>query len=71
MKKLENRLIINNDTNLSYLECLVKVYEFLENPKIIKKFEDMTDCIPITWKKYVCIYKKLKSGTRTFTFLYR
>lgn len=57
------KIVINNHTKeLSDTTCLVKVYQFLNNPDISYSLKIFKDCMPITFGEYVCLCKKLKNG---------
>lgn len=57
------KIIINNHTKkLTETTCLVKVYQFLTDTKIISELKKFNTFMAITFTKYVCIVRYLKNG---------
>ena len=62
------KIIINNHTkDLTDATCLIKVYQFLTDTKIISELKEFNTFMAITFIKYVCIVRRLKGGY-SFTF---
>ena len=57
------KIIINNHTkDLTDATCLVKVYQFLTDTKIISELKEFNPFMAITFGEYVCIVRRLKNG---------
>ena len=57
------KIIINNHTKyLTDVTCLVKVYQFLTDTKIISELKEFNTFMAITFGEYVCIVRHLKNG---------
>ena len=55
-------IIYNHTKNLTETTCLVSVYDFLTNTRIISELKEFGIFMPITFGKYVCIVRRLKNG---------
>lgn len=69
LKNLTKKIIIENRTELEDEFLLAKAYEIMCQPELIPGIRDMTNCCPIPFNKYVCIWKRYKSGTERLLFL--
>lgn len=57
------KIIINNHTkDLTDATCLVKVYQFLTDTKIISELKEFNIFMVITFGEYACIVRYLKNG---------
>lgn len=57
------KIIINNHTkDLTDATCLVKVYQFLTDTRIIEELKDFEVFMAITFGEYACIVRYLKNG---------
>lgn len=57
------KIIINNHTKyLTEATCLVKVYDFLTNARIIRELREFNTFMSITFGEYACIVRRLKNG---------
>ena len=57
------KIIINNHTkDLTDTTCLVSVYDFLTNTRIIRELKEFGIFMPITFGEYACIVRRLKNG---------
>lgn len=57
------KIIINNHTkDLTDATCLIKVYQFLTDTKIISEFKEFIAFMSITFGEYACIVRYLKNG---------
>ena len=55
-------IIYNHTKNLTDTTCLVKVYQFLTDIKIISELKKFNTFMAITFTEYVCIVRYLKNG---------
>lgn len=57
------KIIINNHTkDLTDATCLIKVYQFLTDTKIIGELKEFNIFMAITFGEYACIVRYLKNG---------
>lgn len=57
------KIIINNHTkDLTDATCLIKVYQFLTDTKIISELKEFNIFMAITFVEYACIVRRLKNG---------
>lgn len=62
-KGADMKIIINNHTkDLTDATCLIKVYQFLTDTKIISELKEFNAFMAITFGEYVCIVRYLKNG---------
>ena len=63
------KITINNHTkDLTDSICITKVYQFLNDSKILEDFEIFNDIMTITFTDYVCYVRRLGDGF-SFRFL--
>lgn len=63
------RIIIDNQTkDLTDNTCLINVYNFLNDTKILEDFTIFNDVMPIMLNDYICIVRRLKNG---FSFKFK
>ncbi len=64
------KIIINNYTkDLTDATCLIKVYQFLTDTKIISELKEFIAFMAITFGEYVCIVRYLKNGIKFLKYV--